>query len=495
MTTIVPLSAPFAGKILGGTYRIVQRIDAGGMGTVYTAEHVRLSRLVAVKVMARHLKADPGALERFRREAEIISQIHHPHVVQILDFDTTEEGQPYLVMEMLKGLSLEKALTASAPFPLPGALRVAIQAAGALSAAHAAGVVHRDLKPGNIFLLDAGEPYFVKLLDFGISKRGEEPGQGRHLTGEFDILGTPDYMSPEQAIGRTARVDHRGDQYSLAVILFEMLTGRVPFSAPDVMSLLQKVIAEPAPRASSFHPQVPPSVDRILERALSKEPEDRFDTIAQFAEALEDIQVDHPTRASLLPRPRLTPPRQAPPSPPSLSLDGLGLDGLAVDARSTPGSGPPSLTLPESEPLEHEIQRRTSWRAQNPIQAVRELVDRARQELGIDNLEVALSCAESAIEVAQDMSEYPEASQIVRQNSRLFTRIFERKLGILTRPVRVLVKRGPPTGLRPEQAFILSRFDGGLTIEEVLDLSPLSRELTLAHIVGLLRAGHIELRG
>jgi eukaryotic-like serine/threonine-protein kinase len=471
VTTVVPLSAPLAGKTLGGTYRIVERIDEGGMGTVYTAEHVRLSRLVAVKVMARHLKADPAALVRFRREAEIISQIHHPHVVQILDFDTTDEGQPYLVMEMLKGLSLEKTLSQSSRLPLAGALRVAIQCAWALSAAHAAGVVHRDLKPANIFLVDAGDPYFVKLLDFGISKRGGDPTRGRHLTGEFDILGTPDYMSPEQAIGRTAQVDHRGDQYSLAVILFEMLTGRVPFSAPDVMSLLQRVISEPAPLASSINPLIPPSIDRVLDRALSKAPEERFDTVDQFAAALEDIQLDHPVRVSLLPRRDPTPVRNA-----------------------VQSVGPPSLSLPESEPPEREFRKRTSWRAQNPVQAVRELVDRARQELGIDNLEVALSCAESAIEVAQEMSDYPDASQIVRQNARLFTRIFERKLGVLTRPVKVLVERGPTSELRPEQAFILSRFDGGLTIEEVIDLSPLSRELTLAHIVGLLRAGHIELR-
>jgi serine/threonine protein kinase len=391
-------------------------------------------------------------------------------------------------MEMLHGMSLERTLQKLGRLPIPVALQIAVQAAWALSAAHAVGVVHRDLKPGNIFLVDAGEPNFVKLLDFGISKRSEtSSAPSRHLTGEFDILGTPDYMSPEQAVGRTARVDHRGDQYSLAVILFEALTGRMPFSAPDVTSLLQQVISEPPPQASSYNSLIPPRLDRVIDRALNKAPEERFDTIAHFAQALEGLLSEAERNPS---NPRVAP-QTIVPSPPSSEEDSTLLgDGLAYEGRRP---SPPSLDLP-GEPL-RKVQEipRTSWRAQNPLQAVRELIDRARQELGLDNLEVALSCAESAIEVAQEMGDSPEVSATIRQNARLFSRIFERKLGNLGAHVKVILPASQAGGLRPEQAFLLSRFEGGLTLEEALDLSPLSRELTLSHIVGLVRAGCIQL--
>ncbi|HMJ12143.1 MAG TPA: serine/threonine-protein kinase, partial [Polyangiaceae bacterium] len=203
------------GRTLGGTYRIVESLDSGGMGVVFAAEHVRLHRRVAVKVLAQHLAADGSALARFHREADIISRLVHPHIVQILDFDTTEDGSPYIVMEMLEGESLSQHLMQHGRMELVECVRVAAQVASALASIHAAGIVHRDLKPANIYLVNvSGDRSFVKLLDFGISKHGPSSG----LTGEFDILGTPDYMAPEQAMGRTALVDARADQFSLAAI-------------------------------------------------------------------------------------------------------------------------------------------------------------------------------------------------------------------------------------------------------------------------------------
>ncbi len=459
------------GQTLGGSYRIVRQLDEGGMGTVFLAEHIRLRRPVAVKMMARHLKSDESAMARFRREAEIISRLHHPHIVQILDFDTTSEGQPYLVMEMLTGQSLDRLLESGQKLDVRAALSIAIQVAGALGAAHSAGIVHRDLKPANIFLLDAGDELFVKLLDFGISKRADEVTTGRKLTLEFDILGTPDYMAPEQATGRTALVDHRGDQYALGVILFEMLTGRVPFQATEVMALLQRVISEPAPKASSFNAEVPRDIDQVLALALAKNPEERFSNIAAFAAALEACRAEL-GRPSALPEMRSDARASAP------EIDPLPLMTTRIS------SGPPQ-----------SIEQRTSWRAASPTDAVRELVERARTELGLDNLEVALSCAESAIEVAQEAPDPQEASVIIRKNARLFTTIFERRIGDLKRTLEVHPAGRRSGSLTPEQAYLLSRLDGRLTVEEAIDLSPLSRELTLAHIVALVRTGHLSLAG
>src|SRR5450432_1570965 len=278
-----PEEHPLIGETLRGTYRVLRTLDQGGMGLVFEAEHARLRRRVAVKVLARHLASDAQALARFNREAEIISQLEHPHIVQILDFDTTERGEPYIVMELLKGESLAARLERDGCLPIAEAVRIVHQVASGLFAAHQSAIVHRDLKPANIFLTEMpGQGTLVKLLDFGISKR---IGVGRSLTGEFDVLGTPDYMAPEQALGKTASVDHRGDQYALAVIAFEMLSGQTPFSGSDIMEVLQKVMSVEAPPVERFAPHVPYTVSGVLARGLQKSPEARFSTVLDFASA------------------------------------------------------------------------------------------------------------------------------------------------------------------------------------------------------------------
>ena len=272
---------PLIGQTLRGTYRILSLLDQGGMGLVFEAEHTRLRRRVAVKVLARHLTSDMQALARFNREAEIISQLEHPHIVQVQDFDTTEQGEPYIVMELLKGESLSERLERDGCLPIEDCARIAHQVASGLFTAHQASIVHRDLKPANIFLANMpGQGRVVKLLDFGISKR---VGVGRSLTGEFDVLGTPDYMAPEQALGKAVSVDHRGDQYALAVIAFEMLCGQTPFSGSDVMDVLQKVVTVPAPPIERFAPHVSPLVGAVLKRGLEKDPEARYATVLDFA--------------------------------------------------------------------------------------------------------------------------------------------------------------------------------------------------------------------
>lgn len=489
-----PSHAPdsLVGQVLGGAYRIQTRIDEGGMGTVFQAEHVRLKRSVAVKVMASHLAEDEAAMARFQREAEIISQLHHPHVVQVLDFDTTEAGQPYLVMELLKGRSLDSVLSRHKRLAIGPALRIAIQAASALAAAHQAGIVHRDLKPANIFLVDAGDQLFVKLLDFGISKRVEEPRThalaGRKLTGDFDILGTPDYMAPEQALGKTAAVDHRGDQYALGVILYESLAGRVPFTADDVMELLQRVIRD-APLAPSVHrPEIPESLDRAILRALEKDPNARFPSIADFAEALEVCASDFAAatggRATDPMRPRMA-------STPDASGDRSTspTQSLVADQR---GSIPDRESDPGRISDSGFKTRRTSWHSKDPVKATQELIDRARQELGLDNLELAVSCAESALELLRISGE-AEVKTMIARNATLFSRIFERRLGDLRARIQIVARPGSTVSLTPAQAFLLSRLDGGNTVEEALDLSPMPREQTLGNLVSLMRSGHVTL--
>ena len=274
---------PLIGRVLRNTHRIVAPLDEGGMGKLYRAEHLRLHRAVAVKFMARGLAARPDALARFRREAEVISQLDHPHIVQILDFDTTEAGDLYIVMELLTGTTLSKRMANPPKVTLCETVEIASQISSALMLAHASGIVHRDLKPDNVFLLSmTDQRNFVKLLDFGIST-----GKivGTRLTGKYAVLGTPDYMAPEQALD-SSTTDHRADQWSLACITYEMIAGRPPFQADSVMDLLSAVVSETPPPLTDFATGIPLAVQEVVLRGLRKNPDERFASIAEFAEHL-----------------------------------------------------------------------------------------------------------------------------------------------------------------------------------------------------------------
>lgn len=271
------------GRLLRGTYRIIEALDEGGMGKLYRAEHQRLRRPVAVKVMAQYLSANREALTRFRREAEIVSQLDHPHIVHILDFDTTEHGDPYIVMELLTGETLSRRLDQLRILPLLDTIAIVSQVASALTAAHRAGIVHRDLKPDNVFLLAMRDgSIFVKLLDFGISKGSPKSAR---VTGKYDVLGTPDYMAPEQALD-TSRVNHHADQWSLACMAYEMFTGHVPFAGDTAVQILAKVVTEPPPPLTHYVPDVPSSIQGVVMRGLAKDPFQRFPTIGDFADHL-----------------------------------------------------------------------------------------------------------------------------------------------------------------------------------------------------------------
>ncbi|HEY8432683.1 MAG TPA: serine/threonine-protein kinase, partial [Sandaracinaceae bacterium] len=232
------------GRTLAGTYRIDALLGAGGMGAVYAATHVRTGRPYAVKVLLPEVAARPGALARFRREAEAIGALGHANIVAIHDF-AESDGLAYLVMDRLEGEDLGARIERG-PLPLGEAIAIAGQIAAGLAAAHARGIVHRDLKPANVFLArQPGAPERAVLLDFGLAKSVAPEGDLARLTASGVVLGTPQYMSPEQASG--APVDARTDLYSLATILYEMLAGAPPFSAPSVPVLFAKLVSDPPP--------------------------------------------------------------------------------------------------------------------------------------------------------------------------------------------------------------------------------------------------------
>jgi eukaryotic-like serine/threonine-protein kinase len=273
------------GTILDGMYRIDGLLGEGGMGTVYAATQLRLDKRVAVKVMARELAANPEALERFRREARITSALGHPHIVQVSDFSFAPAGEPFLVMEFLEGEDLDQRLRRLRRLPAADVVRIVKQVASALAATHAKGIVHRDLKPGNIYLVEiAGEPDFVKVLDFGISKIRTATTK---LTRTTSIMGTPNYMSPEQAKGKTEDIDERTDQWALACIAWECLSGEGPFVGENVPSILFQIVHEPPPSILPKVAGLPPQVEDVLVRALAKNKLERFPSVVDFAAALE----------------------------------------------------------------------------------------------------------------------------------------------------------------------------------------------------------------
>jgi len=258
------------------------------MGEVFEATHARLPGRYAVKILRPELLGNREAFARFCREAEVMSELRHPNVVQIYDFNTTPEGRPYFVMEHLEGRDLEARLTHSGTMPLPAAVRVVDAVASALATAHSHGIVHRDLKPANIFLvaIDGQIDELVKVLDFGISKIRSA---GTLLSSPTDMIGSPAYMSPEQARGASDAIDGRSDQFALGAITYRMLTGFEPFQGDDIASLLYQVVHEEAPRLARTLPAWwdTRALQAVLDRALAKDPAQRFSGMLELARAFE----------------------------------------------------------------------------------------------------------------------------------------------------------------------------------------------------------------
>ncbi|MBC8069180.1 MAG: serine/threonine protein kinase, partial [Deltaproteobacteria bacterium] len=271
-----------AGSVLADRYRLIRRIGGGGMGSVWESEHLVLGSRVAIKLISAALVDDERARSRFLREAQAAAALRSPHVVQIFDHGV-HENTPYIAMELLDGEPLSTRLAARGRLPVDEVLALMHQVARATTKAHEAGVVHRDLKPDNIYLSPGEHGDVAKVLDFGIAKRAVELALG-DTTGSGALLGTPFYMSPEQLID-AGLADARSDLWSLAVITYECLLGQRPFAGESVAELAVAVLAEPVPIPSQ-HGAVPTGFDAWFARATQREPDARFQSAAEFIDAL-----------------------------------------------------------------------------------------------------------------------------------------------------------------------------------------------------------------
>ena len=322
---------------LVGSYRLIEVLGEGGMGRVYVAEHVKLGRRVAIKKLRSELASSPTAVARFFSEARAVNRISHDNIVEITDFLEQPGGDNYIIMELLKGEDLAHRLQRKRILPLPRAFDIAAQTASALSAVHAAGMIHRDLKPDNIYLIErGGSPDFVKVLDFGVAKLTDAKARGEiavHVTAAGQIIGTPEYMSPEQAGGMA--VDFRTDIYALGVILYEMITGDLPFQAKSFGELLIQHMTSPV-ELPSFSPGLPYGIqtgrDQLLLDLLAKNPKDRPRSMADIEQRIRGLidSMDLPP-----------PPRKRPSDPAAAMQDRAeptptSLARLALKKRPTP---------------------------------------------------------------------------------------------------------------------------------------------------------------
>ena len=287
---------PLIGKTLAGRYAIVRKLGEGGMGAVYLAMHQVLEKPIALKVLHGEFARKPDLVERFMQEAKAASRIRHENVIDISDFGTTPEGLVFFAMELLQGHDLHediaRARLAGQLLPWSRSKKIFLQICAALSAAHAKGIIHRDLKPENVYLVEfLGDPDFVKLLDFGIAKLTEVNEGDRKLTRTGMLFGTPEYMSPEQARGEP-HVDHRVDVYAMGCILFQLVTGRVPFEADNFMGVLSLHLTEPpAQIAPETFDRIgaPRGLAAVITRALEKDRNARFQSIDDFANAVRTV--------------------------------------------------------------------------------------------------------------------------------------------------------------------------------------------------------------
>ncbi len=276
------------GQTLAGKYRIEEKISEGGMGCVYRATHILMEKVLAVKVLHPALAADDTIVARFTREAKAASRISHPHAITVTDFGESENGVVFLVMEYLRGRTLKEVVRSEGPMSLKRVAEIVRQVAGALETAHSEGVVHRDLKSDNIMLDETtGGGDWAKVLDFGIAKI-KEPVDAKPdsaLTAPNLIIGTPQYMSPEQC-SQASSIDARSDIYSLGVIIFEMLAGHVPFSGDSPTETMMKQMQEPVPSLREDRSDLPEAVDQLVQRAMAKSPDERFQSVSELSETL-----------------------------------------------------------------------------------------------------------------------------------------------------------------------------------------------------------------
>lgn len=284
--TLLKAQDSFIGKVLDSKYKIECLIGEGGMGNVYQAKHLHIGFAVAIKILHPTLTLDPTAVERFRREARSARTVNHPNAIQIMDFGITSDNTLYIVMELINGISLQKVLEKEPILSTSRVVKLMKQICLAVDAAHKNSIVHRDLKPDNILIIDAGTmSETVKVIDFSIAKI-KQTNNDPNITSANIAVGTPQYLSPEQAQG-FKDLDHRADIYSLGVILYQMLTGTVPFKGKTVaMTMMQHIQAKPRP-LREINPTIPVALEQVILKALDKSPSSRQQSVMMLAEELE----------------------------------------------------------------------------------------------------------------------------------------------------------------------------------------------------------------
>jgi serine/threonine-protein kinase len=273
---------PLVGKIIDGRYELLARIGEGGMGVVYKARQVSIDRPIAIKMLNPEMAADPSWVQRFYNEAKACSRLQHPNTIRMFDFGQTGEGRLFMTMEYLEGSTLRRVID-QGPLAPQRVMKLLIQCCASLAEAHSIGIIHRDIKPDNVFVLNlAGSPDFVKLLDFSVAKLMQENNQVRTQAGV--VFGTPQYMSPEQGRGMT--LDPRSDLYALGILGYEMLTGRLPFHNENPMTVIQMHLNAQVP---PMPPQVPASVQHLIRRALEKDPGRRFQSAGEMMQYCQHV--------------------------------------------------------------------------------------------------------------------------------------------------------------------------------------------------------------
>lgn len=365
-------SLPAPGTLVG-SYRLLDIIGSGGMGRVYRAEHARLGKQVALKMLRQRYARHPDAVQRFFSEARAVTRIEHDNLIDVIDFieSDSEEHPPCFVMQLLRGRNLAQAIREDGPFALPRLLHVAIQITSAAAAVHEAAILHRDLKPANIFLAEHRSGHeVVKLLDFGVAKLLDDDGDSMHDTHAGAAVGTPDYMSPEQLTGST-QVDHRTDIWALGVVLYEAATGTLPYRAKSLGELIfAHLSGDPAApnelRAERGLEPLPPNLQLLILQCLQRVAAQRPSTMRQVNERLVAIAagccISLPTAAPFLSEtdPGLVrPPPSAPPPPARRLWVGLSFGGaalvlgglllLASPAEETPGTAVEGASAPRAD--------------------------------------------------------------------------------------------------------------------------------------------------
>jgi serine/threonine-protein kinase len=355
------------GEILDGKYRIIRMVGEGGMGAVYEGENTRIKRTVAIKVLHAAVAEKTDVVNRFEREAQAAGRIGSEHIVEVLDLGTLPSGERFMVMEFLSGEDLTGRIKRKKRLQPQETVKLLSQVLDGLSGAHDAGIIHRDLKPDNIFIIasKAGRADFVKILDFGVSKFSALDNE-MSMTRTGAVMGTPYYMSPEQAKGN--KIDARSDVYAMGVVAYQCITGRVPFNAGSFNELLFKIALESPEPIAQVVPDVPPSFAALVERAMQRDPEHRFQTAREFKDALVNWSMTAPTEGSRTealpmmpdmmaptPQPGMQPAlQQSSPSNPGLGQSdpmAAGVSGAyRAQQQSIPGTNTPAGAMGLSQP-------------------------------------------------------------------------------------------------------------------------------------------------